>query len=276
MTRLLGLLLLVPGLALAQATPPAAPPAEAAPTDVGPAPGAAEQEAGDVAEIDKDATGPLRERIRPVSGKLFTKAGRFELSPSASVSFRDAFFTKYVFGGALAFHLSDAFAVSLRGGYALNTVSGAGQKCVVDPAEGPVGCRAPTFAELDGLGEGQILLLGGADLQWAPIYGKLGLLAESFAHFDLYAIGGVSVVQYAAPRPGTTLTGSQPALSYGGNVGVGSRFFLNRWLTLRAELRDLIYPEVTRRRGPTAPVLRNQFLFELGVSVFLPSFVEER
>ena len=49
-----------------------------------------EEEAGDVSEVDKDRLGPLRERVRPVSGHLFLKKGRFEVSPSASVSLRDA------------------------------------------------------------------------------------------------------------------------------------------------------------------------------------------
>lgn len=263
MKRLTSLLLLLPGLALAQAQ------------EVGPPPGNAETEAGDVAEIDKDATGPLRERIHPVSGKLFPKQGRLELSPSATVSFRDAFFTKYIFGGGLTYHLVETLAVGVRAGYALPVVAGAGQICTfTDDGGTAVGCRAPTFEEVDGRGEGQMLLLGGLDLQWAPIYGKLSLLAESFAHFDLYAIGGVTAVQYAAPDI-RRAEGIERELALGANVGVGSRVFLNRWLSLRAELRDVIYQERSHRRLGE-PILRNQFLFELGLSVFLPSFVEDR
>src|SRR5688500_12472720 len=63
-----------------------------------------EDEAGDVSEVDKDALGPLRERIRPVSGYFFLKKGRFELSPSATVSVKDAFFTKYLVGASLTYH----------------------------------------------------------------------------------------------------------------------------------------------------------------------------
>ena len=38
----------------------------------------AEDEAGDVAEVDKDARGPLRERVRPVSGARLSMGKRFD------------------------------------------------------------------------------------------------------------------------------------------------------------------------------------------------------
>jgi outer membrane beta-barrel protein len=223
-----------------------------------------EAEAGDVSEVDKDRLGPLRERIRPVSGHLFLKRGRFEFSPSATVSMRDAFFRKYVLGGTLTYHPWETVALSLRGGYALNTVSGSAQICNLG-GDGERGCARPTLQELDGVGLGQITLLTGLDVQWAPIYGKISLLAEYFAHFDLYAVGGAAMVQYRAPA--ASGVGSQPEWTPGANVGVGLRFFLNRWVTLRTELRDVIYRE---RATLPDPALRNQLLFELGVSFFLP------
>ena len=46
------------------------------------------------------------------------------------------------------------------------------------------------------------------------------------------------------------------------------RFFVNRWMTVRTEFRDLIYIE---KAVNPAQTLRNQLLFELGVSFFFPS-----
>jgi outer membrane beta-barrel protein len=249
--RLLLALLLAPTLALAQA--PAS---------------SSEQEAGDVSEVDKDRLGPLRERIRPVSGHLFLKKGRLEFSPSTSLSLRDAFFTKYIFGGTVTYHPLETLGVSLRAGYALPTVANAAQICTFSGGEGGGvvrGCRRPSHEELDGGAPGQLSMIAGLDFQWAPIYGKVSLLAERFLHFDLYAIGGVSAVQYRGPMEGG---GSTPLLTLGGNVGVGTCIFLNRWMTVRAEFRDLIYVEQAVQPATT---LRNQLLFELGVSFFFPS-----
>ena len=267
------------------AAAPAPAPATPAPAPATPAPKTAansnppttsqEEEAGDVSEVDKDALGPLRERIRPVSGHMFLKKGRFEVSPSASITIRDAFFKKYLFGGTVTYFPMETLGVGLRGGYALNSVAGSAQICTFTPGEGgdTRGCRAPSKGELDGYAPGQMTLMGGVDVQWAPIYGKLSLLAEKFVHFDMYGVVGASVVQYKGPATsltdGSPVAGSKSYLTGGGNVGVGLRFFFNRWMTLRTELRDLIYVE--KGREPTPNYLRNQILFELGLSFFFPS-----
>jgi len=267
--RLLLALCLLPAAALAQSDKPAA--------EARPAPTASsEAEAGDVSEVDKDAMGPLRERIRPVSGHLFLKKGRFEVSPSFSVSLRDAFFRKYIFGATATYFPTETLGFGLRAGYSIPTVSGAAQICSFGEGEGEGevtrGCSAPTFELLDGPAPGQLTLLGGVDVQWAPIYGKISLLAETFAHFDMYGVLGASVVQYKAAEE--LNAPSTAHMTVGGNVGVGFRFFLNRYMTLRAEVRDLIYPErIIQPEKDT--ILRNQLLFELGFSFFLPTALPE-
>jgi outer membrane beta-barrel protein len=252
---LAALLVLSPALALAQDTP---------------APTTSEAEAGDVSEVDKDAQGPLRERIRPVSGNLFLRKGRFEISPSASVSMRDAFYTKYVFGGTLTYHPLETFGIGLRAGYSMPTVSSSAQICTFEAEER--GCRKPNQLELDRGALGNLRLVAGVDLKWAPIYGKLSLLSSYFASFDMYGIVGGSFVQYRGPTPNTDAA-VQDYWTPGANVGVGFHFFLNRWMSLRTELRDLVYVEKTRRADENS--MRNQLLFELGLSFYLPSTTPE-
>jgi outer membrane beta-barrel protein len=230
---------------------------------------ASEDEAGDVSEVDKDAAGPLRDRVRPVSGHLLVEKGRVEVSPFASVSFRDAFFTKYIFGLQASYHLADAWAVAARGSYALSQVSGVAQVCTTS-ADAVRGCQPPAYDQLNGRAPGQLTLLAGAELQWAPIYGKVALVAERFAHFKMYGLAGPTFVMYQGPTavPGA----SQANATVGGSLGVGFRFVLNRFLALRTELRDLVYVEqVTAETSQ----LRQQFLFELGLSVFLPTSAQE-
>ena len=229
---------------------------------------ASEDEAGDVAEVDKDATGPLKDRIRPVSGHVFLKAKRFELSPEIGFSIKDAFFSKYVPGALLAYHFSESFTLGARFGYSIPVVSGAAEICTT--TGGQRSCRAPTKAELDGRAPGQLKMVGGLEVQWAPIYGKLSILAEKFLHFDMYGILGPSFVQYAGPT--VTGTGSATTSTLGANLGVGFRFFTNRWLAVRTELRDLVYSE--KIQGGTS-MIRGQIMFNLGLSVFFPTNFRE-
>jgi outer membrane beta-barrel protein len=235
----------------------------------------AEEEAGDVSEVDKDAAGPLRERIRPVSGHLFLMKERFELSPELGISVRDAFFTKYLFGAALTYHFSEAWAVSLHGGYTMSVISNAAQICTQATATSAGGCRSPTWDELTsnkgqpankayGLTAGLATL----DLQFSPIYGKLSLSAEGLVHFNLYLLAGPAAVFYGPTNSPTV----------GGNVGLGLRFVLNKWLALRAEFRDTIYVEqsfFSDENGNALTSVRNQLMFDLGFSMFFPTLFEE-
>lgn len=236
----------------------------------------AEEEAGDVSEVDKDAAGPLRDRIRPVSGHLFLMDGRFEVSPLVGVSVRDAFFTKVLLGAAFTYHFSDAFAASARGGYTASLISGSAQICNPPNADNgrPAGCRPPTFDELTKKADGTtankayglMTFLATVDLQWSPLYGKISLFAEKVLNFNVYGLVGPAVVMYG---PSQTVT-------VGGNLGIGFRFFINQWLTVRLELRDVIYNEVGLEVNTPTNSLRNQLMAELGFSMFFPTIFEDR
>jgi outer membrane beta-barrel protein len=275
-------------LALAQdkpANPPAAsstssstsaqtPPAQTPPAATQPAPapqqkkkvqanGNAQEEAGDTSELARDI-GPLKSRIPPVTGHVFMLKSRFELTPELSLSMKDAFFSKYVFGVELAYHATETLGFDVHAGYSKATVSGSAQICTQDGATR--GCKSPTMEQIDGRAPGQITALGGLDVQWAPIYGKISLLAESFLHFDLYGRAGVALVQYAGPSD-VAGTSSTKKITPGGELGLGLRFFANRWITVRTELDDVVYPE--QLEDGTKP-MRQQLMFRLGVSFFFP------
>lgn len=234
-----------------------------------------EEDAGDVSEVDKDRVSPLRERIGPVSGHLFRKKGRLEVSPSMTSSINDPFFQKYLAGAAVSYYLTEHLGLNARVGFDLPQLMGGGmvsraaQICTTEATGTNTvrGCRPPTYEELDGRAPGQLTMMAGLDVEYAPIYGKVGIVAETFVHFDLYGMVGAAMVGYRGPA--VEGTGATSYTTVGGNVGIGARLVFTRWLALRAELRDLIYDE--RALTESDHSLRNQLLFELGVSVFLPS-----
>jgi outer membrane beta-barrel protein len=105
-------------------------------------------------------------------------------------------------------------------------------------------------------------LVADLDLEFSPIYGKLSLLAQWFPGFNMYGMVGPSFVMY----------GPNNAFTVGGNVGIGFRFFITRWLALRTELRDIIYSEAQQGLGAmSGNSVRNQLFFDLGLSFFLPT-----
>ncbi|HZH03327.1 MAG TPA: outer membrane beta-barrel domain-containing protein, partial [Myxococcaceae bacterium] len=94
---------------------------------------------------------------------------------------------------------------------------------------------------------------------------------ESFLHFDLYGLAGPAFVQYAGPTANGV--GSENKNAFGANVGVGLRFFANRWLAVRTELRDLVYQEKLQT-GESS--LRGQVMINLGLSIFFPLNFSEK
>jgi outer membrane beta-barrel protein len=258
------LLVLLPLTGLAQ-TPPAPPPTPSQPAPAPPP----DVEAGDTGTLDRDV-GPLKDRIPPVVRHVFLLKERWELVPSVAFSFRDPFFTKYVFELSLTYNFNDTLGAMVRAGYAVDAVSGSAQICTVNvEAGGTRGCRSPTYDEVNGKGTGQINFLGAVDVQWTPVYGKFNLFAEWVLHFDLYGILGPAFVSYKGPPP-SGQTGSASDFTVGGEVGIGMRFFFNKWMTLRLELRDDIYGE----KSPTpsgGTAVQNQLFIDVGIGFFFPT-----
>lgn len=213
-------------------------------------------------------------KIPPVSGQLFQKAGRFELTASGNLSLNDAFFTKTFGGVKLGYHLTEAFAISAQvaGGSTSRTGS-----AVVCPSNG--GCQAATKAQLYQV-PGDLKLVTGLEVAWSPVYGKLNIFSERVGHFDLsLLLGGdwishqkvVDATQAAAlaaagQTPGTTST-------IGGHVGLGFRIFFAEWLAARIEFKDYIYKVAVpnwQEGGKARDDIQNQLFTELGLSVFFP------
>jgi outer membrane beta-barrel protein len=66
------------------------------------------------------------------------------------------------------------------------------------------------------------------------------------------------------------VVGSTNYLTVGGEVGIGMRFFLNKWLTLRFELRDDIYGEKAPAPN-TGTAVQNQLFIDVGFGFFFPT-----
>jgi outer membrane beta-barrel protein len=255
------LILLAPGAALAQEAAPAAPDAQARTSDPD---DQQEREADDERtsaprkRVDLD----LDSRIRPVSGTLFLRSGRHELGPTLGISLSDAFFTKYMLGARYAYHATETLSIGAFGTFAASSPSGVVAKCDTNGAN----CRTPTAKDLRHT-PGDFGANAGLDLSWAPLYGKISVLAESVLHFDTYLLLGGGMLQSRIAPPGVdeVETSWRPE----GHVALGQRYFVAPWGTIRIELRDMLYGlTVQGRRGP-ADRLQNQLMFNLGFSFFL-------
>jgi outer membrane beta-barrel protein len=213
-------------------------------------------------------------KIRPISGQLYEKAGRFELTPLGALSLEDAFFTKYFGGVKATWHFSEFLALSGE-----VSTGGAGRtgSAVVCPAN--QGCHPASQTELWQV-PGRVRMITGLEVAWAPVYGKLNVLAEKVAHFDLSLLAGADLVAHdevLASDAALTLAaaGGKPATknAFGGHLGLGVRLFLSEALALRWEIKDYVYAvEVPnwQDNNQAHRSIQSQLFTELGLSVFFP------
>lgn len=201
--------------------------------------------------LDEGINLTLQDRIKAVSRKVFLKEGRFELAPSMAVTTNDPFFRTWQVAGRFAYHVNDAIGLELGASFV-----------------------PPFFVEklppVDLLRQQSRLinvdnkLLGIADVgfTFSPMYGKVAILSDAIVHFDGFLSAGAGAVF------DTGADFVHPTV----NVGAGARVFLLRWLVLRADLRDYIYPQDIANIS----TLQNLLVFSLGVGMFFPFDFEYR
>ncbi len=185
----------------------------------------------------------LQQRIRAVSRHVFLKGGRFELEPFGGISTNEAFYRRWMAGARASYHFNDAFAIDIGGaGVLLDEY--------LDPA--PILGQPPSqladAAKMYGYAD--------AGVTFAPLYGKTAVMAEWVVHFDAFVSGGV----------GATFDATAPIVHPAMQLGIGGRIFLTRWLVLRGDLRDYVYPQ---DRGQGIKV-QNALLLNLGLGFFFP------
>ena len=192
-----------------------------------------------------------QDRIKAVSRKVFLKEGRFELEPAVAVTTNDPFFRTWSIAGRASYNLNDAFAFEAGGAYV-----------------------APFFVEklppLDVLrvsahlinADAKLLGLADAGVTFSPVYGKLAILSDAIIHFDAFAIAGGGAVF------DTNKDFVHPTM----DIGAGLRVFLLRWLVVRADLRDYVYPQ----DRASISTLQNLLMFSLGVGFYFPFDFEYR
>ena len=96
-----------------------------------------------------------------------------------------------------------------------------------------------------------------ASITFSPIYGKISWFTWAVLNFDLYTLGGAGVVNYKGQADGS---------SFMGNIGLGTRVFINEWLSARIEFRDYIY----NRTLINDSEISHNYALSAGLSIFFP------
>jgi outer membrane beta-barrel protein len=263
----------------AQAQDPAPPPAAPAPAEpvkvepaTEPAPAESEQAAAAVEEPAGTRRGTYDD-IVVVPRKAFLKSGRLELAPFTGVSLNDVLIHHYTLGGDLNFYLTDVFSIGLQGQYFIKEASG---------RESLVGLQYNRVPSLNKYKYAVAFNFG-----YVPGYGKFTLFNKYIWHWDIFVSAGVGAI-WTEIIPRVAGEQSFQSINITPDFGVGTRFFLNDWLTISFALRDYAFNDkfepTDRMRGePIADVKArassqfvNNIMFFASVGFYLPTSFQYR
>ena len=153
------------------------------------------------------------DKIPTVSGRLFQKQSRVELTLWTENVVDNPFHYQFPVGLGLGYHLSESWSLGLRSSYWLSLARG--------PMASPGNVPEPEISR--GLYEGY------GELVWAPVYGKWSFLSKLFVHFDAHIKLGGGVV-------GTQDGDLSPLITF----AIGQRYRLTDWFLLSVEVRERV------------------------------------
>ncbi|HYO51906.1 outer membrane beta-barrel domain-containing protein [Archangium sp.] len=213
---------------------------------------------------------PAQEQVldpAAVRHRLFSPGERLEASFTVGLPAREYLTAHYNLNAGIAYNFFNTLGVEARAGYALSRHTGLARSI----SESFLAREDKKITdELEDMWE--MNLHGVVGARWAPIYGKLSLLADETAHFQAYlwAGGGLaslrrqSVIQCTQvvsrdlgicddredPNDSASATRSfwrtETRMAPVASGAVGFRFFLSSGHALRFELRDWVFADQYR------------------------------
>jgi len=176
--------------------------------------------------------------LPPVTAQLFRIGGRLEAQPMFQFSIGDPFFRSVLLGVRLEQHLDERWSLSAHALGGASLLSAPIDVCTDSS------CTSPEAGRLRST-PGDIRMMTGVEVGWAPIYGKLSLAGEKTIHFDAYVSAGPEILLERIAPDAVSGTASRWAL--GGRVAVGERVFFSNNFLLRLGASQVLYS--TRVRG---------------------------
>ena len=224
-------------------------------------------------DMDKEAARQFKEPLYAVQQIFALRVRRFELNPWWGITLNDQFVSHPGPGLSFNYYISNVLFVGLNGEYY--------QPFNQDQAFNAQVRRAARVAVP--LTEYQWM----ANLQVGYVfaYGKFAFLSDFIFQYDAYLVGGVGMI-YNRPIP--VIDPDNRNFEYkghlSGNVGLGLRVWVNRWLAITTELRDYFFADDLEALTVALPpndknpdtwydsksYFTNNVQAQVGASIFIP------
>lgn len=198
------------------------------------------------------------DQIHVIQPKPVLQKGRFDLTPRLGVTVNDAVFRNVMVGATGHFHFTErVYAGGLFQWYGLTQFIGGETQTYND-------VNAQTTALVDAP---YLNWAAGAEVGFVPLFGKFALFNRGIIFYDVSLTAG-AVFANAASIASPLLQES----NVGGTMSLTTRFFMNDWMALNLEFRDVLYQ--ARLSGVSGTTLSHSVTASLGLSLYLPTTFE--
>lgn len=187
-----------------------------------------------------------------VRNRLYTMKGKFEVGLNGGFTLLSRLTDNINVDASAAYNLDDTFGFELRAGYGISRHTSLANQIAADFHANPSIKTADDLSEL-----WEMTANGAIGVRWAPIYGKISLMAELPVHFQAYLwVGGGGAllkresIVYCTSE-GRDDQGAKVCASFLNetkfspvvSAAIGARFFVTPKHTVKLEIRDWSYPD---------------------------------
>jgi outer membrane beta-barrel protein len=195
--------------------------------------------------------------IHVVQRRPVLQKGRLDIAPRFGMSINDSIHRSFKVGVNGNYHFSERLYVGgLFEWYNFGTVLG-----------GPTTLYRDVNAESRTAADSAVLkYVAGAELGFAPLVGKFALFNRGILFYDVSLTAGGVWTDSASIALPSSISGP------GGTVSLNSRVFLNRWMAVNFEVRDVLF--MARLRGLADETLTHVVTASLGLNFYIPGSFE--
>ncbi len=215
----------------------------------------------------------------PVQNRYFTKKNRFDITLFGAVTPTNPYARRFQLGLRAGYHFSEQVSLQFRAGFSPDNN-------VADLK--PLTLTLLQLAEQQDIDDFQqplrkSLFTADFGVAWAPFYGKINLIGEAVANFDIYLAANAAVVvekDYWAEKSAESVNGAfaatllegQSVARPGGSAAVGMNIFITQLIALNLDARVYLYPTSPLQQQNTppdeaGPNLALGYLFNAGAGV---------
>lgn len=191
--------------------------------------------------------------IHVIQPKPVLQKKRFSLSPRIGMTVNDAVYRNFMVGASANYHLTERLYLGgLFQWFNFGEILG-----------GPTQVYRDVNSQTQGLVDAPYLnWAAGAELGFVPLFGKFALFNRTVIFYDVSLSAGATFADASTVSNPTSQSG------VGGTAALTSRFFVNRWMALNVEVRDVLY--FARVRNVADKAMSHSVTLGLGVSFYFP------